>query len=126
MRYARASLLNHLTSTPAGHLSPTAEDIETLYQEMINMGEEAIAIFAFSTWLIAMPVLGALIGAKKGSVLFCAFLGLLLGPIGVLLALAYDGNIRKPCPFCKEKVHKEAIACPHCQRDLPAMWSSIK
>ncbi|MBA2847719.1 hypothetical protein G4V39_07255 [Thermosulfuriphilus ammonigenes] len=25
---------------------------------------------------------------------------------------------RRRCPFCREKVHPEAVVCPHCQREL--------
>jgi len=26
---------------------------------------------------------------------------------------------RVPCPFCKERIHPDALVCPYCKRDLP-------
>ena len=46
-----------------------------------------------------------------------AFWGILLGPIGLLMALAGG----KRCPHCQSKVHLKAAVCPKCQRELPAV-----
>lgn len=66
---------------------------------------------------IACGVVAAIIGSRKGEGCAAFFIGIILGPIGILLALGSSGN-RRPCPFCKEMIHKEAVVCPHCQRDL--------
>ena len=67
-------------------------------------------------WLICIIVASS-IGSKKGEGLGGFLFGVLLGPIGVILALLSSGN-RKPCKFCKELMHKDAVVCPHCQKEL--------
>ena len=57
------------------------------------------------------------IGASKGEGIKSLFAGLLLGPIGVLLALVSGGD-RKPCPHCAEPVRPAAKVCPHCRNSL--------
>jgi hypothetical protein len=66
----------------------------------------------FFIWL-ACGVIAGMIGAEKGEGC-CAFvLGVLLGPIGIVIALLVKGN-RKRCASCKELIHKDASACPKC------------
>lgn len=67
---------------------------------------------------VTCGILAAAIGSKKGEAGIGLLLGLLLGPFGVLAAILSSGN-RKPCPFCREAVHKDAVVCPRCQREFP-------
>jgi len=69
-------------------------------------------------WLIC-GVIAAAIASKKGEGCAGFILGLLLGPFGILFAILSSGN-RKPCPFCKEMIHKDATVCPRCQKEMPA------
>lgn len=62
-------------------------------------------------------VVAAMIGSKKGEGCGAFFLGILLGPFGILIAVFSRGN-RKTCPHCKESVHKDASVCSHCQREI--------
>ena len=71
-------------------------------------------IFVF--WILCGAI-ASMIGARKGEGFTGFVIGILLGPIGVIVVLLSKGN-RKKCPFCAELVNKEAIVCPHCQRDL--------
>ena len=67
-------------------------------------------------WIIC-GVIAAAIGAKKGETASGFIIGILLGPLGIIIALLSKGN-RRGCPHCRELVHREATVCPHCQRDL--------
>jgi len=46
--------------------------------------------------------------------------GVLLGPIGVVMAL-FEG---KKCPACMTRIHKAATRCPSCQKDLGSSGAS--
>ena len=50
-------------------------------------------------------------------------LGILLGPIGILIAAVMpvnpNGQGKVQCPHCKEWIDKTATVCSHCQRNLP-------
>jgi hypothetical protein len=67
-------------------------------------------------WLVCALIASA-IGSKKGEPFSGFLFGAVLGPLGVLLALLSSGN-RKPCPACREKIHKKATVCPHCRTAL--------
>ena len=67
-------------------------------------------------WL-ACIFAATVIGGRKGSGAAGFFLGLLLGPIGVLIVLVMSGD-RVSCRYCKEMIQRGAIKCPHCQSDL--------
>lgn len=69
-------------------------------------------------WLIC-GIIAAAIGGGKGEGCAAFIFGILLGPFGILIALASSGD-RTTCPFCAEKIKKKAKVCPHCQRDIPA------
>ena len=61
-------------------------------------------------------IIGAAIGSRKNSGCAGALLGLLLGPIGLIIALCMRGD-RKPCQHCKELVFSGATVCKHCGKD---------
>lgn len=75
--------------------------------------------------IVILAVLLGLIPAfiarhRGGPFVFFWFIGALLFPVGLVLALiAKDG--RKRCPSCDETVSAAAVVCPHCQRDIPAL-----
>lgn len=82
-------------------------------------------------WILC-GVAGMIILQNKGRGGCAGFLlGLLLGPIGIVIALVMgrnsdkleneamgSGNVRR-CPWCAELIRIEAIACKHCGRDVP-------
>jgi hypothetical protein len=67
-------------------------------------------------WLLC-GIVAAMIGRRKGAGCVGFVVGLILGPIGIIIALVMKGN-RKACPFCKELVNRDATVCPHCQKDI--------
>ena len=82
---------------------------------------------------IVFGLIGLVYALAKGS-RFANYLllGLLLGPIGFLIALRLDERAddaqtrarhaaaRAPCPMCREPVAKGAKICPHCRS--PLVW----
>jgi len=72
-------------------------------------------------WLvfgIIFGIIGAMIGSSKGEGCFGFLICVLLGPLGLLIVIFMKG-VRKTCPYCKELIHKDAMVCPKCQRDMP-------
>jgi hypothetical protein len=62
-------------------------------------------------------IAGAMIGARKGAGCSGFLLGLVLGPIGLVIALVMKGS-RVRCPACKELIQKKAVICPYCRSNL--------
>lgn len=87
--------------------------------------------FAF-VWVLFGVAAGVVTAARSQNALgFLAgfVLGVLLGPIGLLIAFfikptgAKLMEGKRTCPFCKEPIHAEASVCPHCQREsAPWRW----
>ena len=69
-------------------------------------------------WL-ACGIAAAIIGARKGEGLGGFILGVLLGPIGILIVAVSRGN-RRECPACRELIHAAARICPHCRTEIGA------
>ena len=70
-------------------------------------------------WLVSL--LGCIaIGVRKGSPIGAAVLGLVLGPLGLLLVALSGAANRRPCPLCGESVLRLAVVCCHCGRDIPS------
>ena len=77
----------------------------------------------FLFWILC-GVVAAMIGAKKGETFLGFIVGMLFGPIGILIALLSKGN-RKKCIHCKELIHKDASVCSHCQSAIPGSAEAV-
>lgn len=67
-------------------------------------------------WIVC-GVIAGMIGSNKGSGCAGFALGLLLGPLGIIIALIMKGN-QKKCPFCKGDIPEDATTCKHCGKDI--------
>jgi hypothetical protein len=81
------------------------------------MDDSGFIIVCFVFWLVVNPTVGYLIGKRKNNADGGLVLGLLLGPIGWLIAAVYTGNLRK-CPFCSEDIKPDAKVCRYCGREV--------
>lgn len=71
---------------------------------------------ALLAWVLC-PLIGYMIGEKKGREVAGFLWGLFLGPIGWLL-VAIGPDMRPACPKCKGAIPEGATKCQHCGSDL--------
>lgn len=67
-------------------------------------------------WIISI-IVGISVGSKKGEGCVSFAMCFLLGPLWLPIVFLSNGN-RKPCPYCRELINKDAIICPHCRKSL--------
>ncbi len=67
-------------------------------------------------WIIC-GIAAAFVATSRGaSGCLWAFLGFLLGPIGLLMAFASESG--RKCVYCLKGIHENARRCPHCHADF--------
>lgn len=72
--------------------------------------------FIFLVWIFSGFV-AAFIALKKGEGPLASFQALVLGPVGLWLAILYAGD-HVLCPSCKRQIHPSASICPYCLREI--------
>ncbi len=70
-------------------------------------------------WLICVFTATALGHYTKNQGGSGFLLGMMLGPLGILITLLLPHGGRTKCAFCRERIDKAAAVCPRCQRDQP-------
>jgi len=80
-------------------------------------------------WIICGAVAATIASSKGGSALIGFIVGVLLGPLGIIIAFflgnekaAAQSQIqsgeRKKCPRCAELVQPDALVCKHCGHEF--------
>src|SRR5579872_6914884 len=67
-------------------------------------------------WIICGIGAAYVASSRGASGCLWAFIGFLLGPIGLLMAFASDSG--RKCPHCQSGIHKDATRCPKCQAEF--------
>ena len=87
-------------------------------------------------WIICGGIAAMIASSKGGSGLLGFFAGLLLGPIGIIVAF-FMGNEKqaeanriasgdsKKCPRCAELVKADALVCKHCGNEFAAPGTAV-
>jgi hypothetical protein len=76
----------------------------------VGWGKQSTGILVF--WLACAFVAGV-VGSHHQSGYLATFYGLLLGPLGIVLAFVLDG--RPQCPECNGRLDGEPRVCRHCR-----------
>jgi hypothetical protein len=86
-----------------------------------GLAQGYIVEIAVLIW-IGSIILAGMIGARKDAAGLGIIAGIFLGPLGVLIMLAANGNLTE-CPFCKERIRLlrsyariAGVTCPNTKR----------
>lgn len=106
---------------------PDTEDCGGIHREHRN-AMDLMPVLVVSS--IVCGVIGGYIGSTKGEAIYGVVLGILFGPLGILLAFVSRGN-RTQCEACRSWLDPGASICPHCRsartpgEPAPGNWRSV-
>ncbi len=66
-------------------------------------------------WLVGI-IVSMLISIPRGNAVIGFIVGLLLGPLGILVVL-FISDRRPRCMHCKQLVEADDVICPHCRKE---------
>ncbi len=89
------------------------------------MSDDQIFLFCGIAGLFIFPLIGWTIGRSKGREAFGFAMGLLLGPIGIVIVAILPAEGRR-CPFCCGVIPKAAVTCMHCTKELGVRIPSVR
>jgi len=69
-------------------------------------------IFIWILFGLAAMMIATSKGSKGGT---WFLLGILFGPFALIASLMITGI---ECPYCKKKIHKDALICPYCKKEF--------
>ena len=72
-------------------------------------------VFLFILWIVGFIVAMA-ISVPRGNAIIGFLLGLLLGPIAILVVL-FIPDSRPRCMHCHRVVERDDIICPYCKKE---------
>lgn len=70
--------------------------------------------------LVICGIIASNLGSRKGIATSSFFLGLILGPLGILLVYISKGKT-VTCPFCKKLIFQSLKVCPHCEKVITSI-----
>lgn len=86
---------------------------------IIGEFSEGAFMVIFLVWVGFAIAVGVLASNKDRSGIGWFLLAVLVSPLiaAIVLLIAGEGRAHR-CPFCAEKIKKDARLCPHCRSDL--------
>jgi hypothetical protein len=84
----------------------------------------SVVLWVVVVWALSALLSGWLAARKRRGVQRWVVLGVILGPLALLVQACYPARYAAqttPCPKCGKPIGVRAVACHHCQHRLPAV-----